>query len=258
MLPFTSLHLAALRIIITLLSLMSCTAPADTPKITLASSEDTYNSRYGCWLQNIYQEAFSRLGYEFIYRAVPGGRAPYLAEHGEVDGELHRPYEYQQQTKNLIRVEESPFDVTIEAYVVQENLTFHNWRELGSSGLKIEFRRGSKRAELELKQAVAPWLLSDVTSTEQGLKKLLRGRTHVFIEQSLVFQDVVASLIPTSESYKHIYSAGIVDELPSHAYLNKRHIQLTHDLATAIKQMKAEGLITVYKNAPCTSNKNNH
>ena len=96
---------------------------------------------------------------------------------------------------------------------------------------------------------------SDVTSTEQGLKKLLRGRTHVFIEQSLVFQDVVASLIKTSDSYKLIRSAGVIDELPSYAYLNRRHIQLTHDLAGVIKQMKAEGIITIYKNAPCTSNK---
>lgn len=157
--------LRALRIIIVLLGLMSCAAFADAPQITLVSSDDTYNSRYGCWLHNIYQEAFSRLGYEFIYRAVPGGRAPYLAEHGEVDGEIHRPYEYQQQTKNLIRVEQSPFDVTIEAYVVRANLQFHNWSELGNTGLKVEYRRGSKRAELELKQAVDPSLLTDVTST---------------------------------------------------------------------------------------------
>lgn len=250
-----SLKLTALRIIITLLSLISCAASAVPQKITLVSSEDTYNSRYGCWLQNIYQEAFSRLGYEFIYRGVPGGRAPFMAEQGEVDGEIHRPYEYQQQTKNLIRVEQSPLDVTIEAYVVQANLQFHNWSELGNAGLKVEYRRGSKRAELELKQAVDPSLLTDVTSTEQGLKKLLRGRTDVFIEQSLVYQDVMASLMPTSESYKHIYSAGIIDELPSYAYLNKRHIGLVNDLAYIIKQIKDDGLIDTYKNQPCITKK---
>jgi len=233
------------------LCFISYSALADANKIVLVSSDDTYNSRYGCWLYNIYQDAFSRLGYEFIYRGVPGGRAPFMAEKGDVDGEIHRPYEYQQQTKNLVRVEESPFDVTIEAYVVQPNLKFHNWRELGSSGLKVEFRRGSKRAELELKQAVAPPLLSDVTSTEQGLKKLLRGRTHVFIEQSLVFQDVAASLIKTSDSYKLIHSAGVIDELPSYVYLNKRHTQLINDLALVIKQIKREGLIKIYKNKSC-------
>lgn len=178
-----------------------------------------------------------------------------MAEQGEVDGEIHRPYEYQQQTKNLIRVEQSPLDVTIEAYVVQANLQFHNWSELGNAGLKVEYRRGSKRAELELKQAVDPSLLTDVTSTEQGLKKLLRGRTDVFIEQSLVYQDVMASLMPTSESYKHIYSAGIIDELPSYAYLNKRHIGLVNDLAYIIKQIKDDGLIDTYKNQPCITKK---
>jgi polar amino acid transport system substrate-binding protein len=250
-----SLKLTALRVIIILLSLILWPAFADTPKITLVSSEDTYNSRYGCWLHNIYQEAFSRLGYEFIYRGVPGGRAPFMAEQGEVDGEIHRPYEYQQQIKNLIRVEQSPLDVTIEAYVVQANLQFHNWSELGNAGLKVEYRRGSKRAELELKQAIDPSLLTDVTSTEQGLKKLLRGRTDVFIEQSLVYQDVMATLMPTSEAYKHIYSAGIIDELPSHAYLNRRHIGLVTDLAYIIKQIKDDGLIEIYKSRPCTTQK---
>lgn len=250
-----SLKLTALRVIIILLSLISWPAFADTKKITLVSSDDTYNSRYGCWLHDIYQEAFSRLGYEFIYRGMPGGRAPFMAEKGDVDGEIHRPYEYQQQTKNLMRVEESPFDVTFEAYVIKTNLQFHDWSELGNAGLKVEYRRGTKRAEGKLKQAVAPSLLSDVTSTEQGLKKLLRGRTDVFIEQSLVYQDVMATLMPTSEAYKHIYSAGVIDELPSYAYLNRRHIGLVADLAYVIKQIKDNGLIEIYKSRPCTTQK---
>jgi polar amino acid transport system substrate-binding protein len=251
---FASPKLSRLRILIIFLLLISYGACADTNKIVLVSSDDTYNSRYGCWLSHIYKDAFSRLGYEFIYRGVPGGRAPLMAEKGEVDGEIHRAFEYQQQTKSLRRVDESPFDVTFEAYVIQNNLKFHDWSELGNHGLKVEFRRGTKRAEGKLKQAVAPSLLSDVTSTEQGLKKLLRGRTDVFIEQSLVFQDVYASLIKKSETYGVIHSAGIVDKLPSYVYLNRRHDKLINDLAKTIKEMKREGLIDIYRHKPCDMN----
>ena len=44
--------------------------------ITLVSSLDTKESMYGRWLKLIYQDAFARLGYDFIYAGYPGGRAP--------------------------------------------------------------------------------------------------------------------------------------------------------------------------------------
>ncbi|MGY3913575.1 hypothetical protein ACW5XW_23710 [Aeromonas piscicola] len=84
--------------------------------ITLVSSLDTKESMYGRWLKLIYQDAFARLGYDFIYAGYPGGRAPHMAESGEVDGEIHRATEYQLQTRHLLKVPESHFTLSYEAY----------------------------------------------------------------------------------------------------------------------------------------------
>lgn len=219
--------------------------------IVLVSSDDTFKSRYGCWLHNIYSEAFSRLGYKLIYRGVPGGRAPILAENGSVDGEIHRPLEYQQQTKNMIRVNESHFYVTIEAYVYNKKLEFNSWDDLNKDGLKIEFRRGSKRAGEVLSKLIKPSLLTDVNTTEQGLKKLIKGRTDIFIEQTLVFDKNKKDLLESSPEYEKVHSAGVVDKLEGYAYLNNRHFTLAQRLASTLNMMKVENKIEQLKDKYC-------
>ncbi|MFM4871495.1 transporter substrate-binding domain-containing protein [Aeromonas veronii] len=243
------------NIIIILTLLVGMLKSANANNITLVSSEDTYNSMYGCWLHRIYSEAFSRLGYKLSYLAVPGGRAPLMAERGEVDGEIHRPFEYQSQTTNLIRVNEPHFLVTYETYVTKKTLKFHHWNELGLYGLRVEFRRGAKRAEKELTKVVPSSLLSDITSTEQGLKKLIRGRTDVFVEQTLVFKGVYETLQKDNKEFGFVYSAGIVDTLQNYVYLNKRHKTLGEKLALIIKDMKSDGSISTYMSEDCTMKK---
>ncbi len=229
-------------LLIFLATLSSCAIAVDT-KIVLVSSEDTYHSKYGCWLYNIYSEAFSRLGYKFLYQGVPGGRAPILAENGSVDGEIHRAFEYQQQTTNLIRVNESHFNVTIEAYVYDNKSKYNSWHSLDKEGLRVEFRRGSKRAEDALSKLITFPLPTEVNTTEQGLKKLIKGRVDVFVEQTLVFDRSKQALLAESTEYNKIYSAGIVDTLAGYAYLNKKHSRLAKDLALMLKKMKTEGRV---------------
>lgn len=242
-----SLHAALLLLWATSCSVVAAaTQSVSLPTIVLVSSTDTHDSEYGRWLQLIYQHAFARLGYRLDYQGVPGARAPLLAEAGQVDGEIHRPYEYQQQTRSMVRVEESHFDVSYEAYVIRDDLHFANWQALGQSGLHIEYRRGAKRAEKALTQAVAPNRLSDVTSTEQGLRKLAKGRVDVFIEQTLVAQHQLEKLRTEGGEYLLIHSAGTVDTLPTYAYLNRGYAKLASQLASVLRSMKRDGLIEQY------------
>lgn len=242
-----SLHAALLLLWATSCSVVAAaTQSVSLPTIVLVSSTDTHDSEYGRWLQLIYQHAFARLGYRLDYQGVPGARARLQAEAGQVDGEIHRPYEYQQQTRSMVRVEESHFDVSYEAYVIRDDLHFANWQALGQSGLHIEYRRGAKRAEKALTQAEAPTRLSDVTSTEQGLRKLAKGRVDVFIEQPLVAQHQLEKLRTEGAEYLLIHSAGTVDTLPTYAYLNRRHAKLASQLASVLRAMKRDGLIEQY------------
>ena len=90
--------------------------------IILVSSQDTKDSLYGKWLGLIYAEAFHRLGYGFQYQGHSGGRAPVMAENGEVDGEIHRPEDYWKTAKNLLRVEEPSFALSYLAYAAKPGI----------------------------------------------------------------------------------------------------------------------------------------
>ncbi|WP_279454275.1 transporter substrate-binding domain-containing protein [Aeromonas veronii] len=96
-----------------------------------------------------------------------------------------------------------------------------------------------------------PPLLSEVNTTEQGLKKLIKRRVDVFVEQTLVFDRSKHALLAESTEYNKIYSAGIVDTLAGYAYLNKKHSRLAKDLALMLKKMKAEGRVEQLKEQFC-------
>ena len=215
--------------------------------ITLVSSLDTKESMYGRWLKLIYQDAFARLGYDFIYAGYPGGRAPHMAESGEVDGEIHRATEYQLQTRHLLKVPESHFTLSYEAYAAIPGIQLKGWSSLLGTSYRVEYRRGAKLPELALSQVVAPAQLFDISTVDQGMGKLLKGRSDLYIEQTMVARQAIAALITRSEAGTRIYSAGIMDTLDSYVYLHEKHKNLVAQLALVIRQMKQEGAIARYQ-----------
>ncbi|MFM5881350.1 hypothetical protein ACET7V_18290 [Aeromonas sanarellii] len=50
----------------------------------------------------------------------------------------------------------------------------------------MEFRRGAKLPEQMLARVVAPDRLFDIATVEQGMGKLLKGRSDPYVEQTLV------------------------------------------------------------------------
>lgn len=210
--------------------------------ITLVSSLDTKNSLYGRWLTLIYQDAFNRLGYDFIYVGYPGGRAPHMAESGEVDGEIHRAAEYQLQTRHLLLVPESHFTLSYEAYTTTPGIQLQGWNSLLGTSYRVEYRRGAKQPELALPRVVRPEKLSDISTVEQGIGKLLKGRSDLYIEQSMVAREAIGNV----KTGNRIYSAGAMDTFESFCYLHEKHRTLVPRLAVVIRQMKQEGTIARY------------
>lgn len=218
------------------------------PVIQLVSSMDTRMSPLGCWLDLVYREAFSRLGYRLDYQGYPGGRAPLLAERGEVDGEIHRAAEYLHQTVNLIRVPEPHFQVSYVAYAVTPGLVVHGWKSLANQPqLSVEYRRGSKHAETMLKEVVSAEKLNNIATTEQGLRKLVVGRSDIFVEQALVLEPMLAHLRQGNPQFDNVYRAGLLESVDTYAYLYKEHAALARQLADTLRVMKQEGLIERYR-----------
>lgn len=211
-------------------------------KIVLVSSQDTRESFYGRWLDLIYTEVFRRLGYEFHYRGYPGGRAPIMAERGEVDGEIHRPADYDKLAKNLIRVNEPSFPLSFVAYAVKPGISLSGWASLKNTNYAVEYRRGSKTPEIALPAVVRPEKLSNIETPEQGLKKLIKGRTDIYIDQEAVITEILRKSGPSP-----VHQVGVMGTIQSHVYLHKKRAALAPKIAEVLKAMKREGLIKRYK-----------
>ncbi len=216
-------------------------------KIVLVSSKDTKTSFYGRWLDLIYAEVFRRLGYEFQYDGYPGGRAPIMAENGEVDGEIHRGVEYEKVTKNLLRVPEPSISASYMAYTVSSGIVLNGWESLKNTSYTVEYRRGAKVPEAALPSVVNAEKLSDITTAEQGFKKLITGRIDIYIEQEAVALETLQKLDPTEFNIKSVYIAGIMYSGESYVYLHKKHTNLLPKIADTLKVMKREGVIERYK-----------
>ncbi len=216
-------------------------------KIVLVSSQDTRDSFYGRLLFLIYTEAFRRLGYDFQYDGYPGARAPVMAENGDVDGEIHRAGDYVKITKNLIRVEESSFTASYGAYTIKPGIILNGWKSLKNMDYRVEYRRGAKLPESALSAIIKPEHLSNITTTEQGLKKLILGRTDIYVDTVFVVSETQSRLNSTGFPTHKVYQAGIMVSENSYVYMHKKHSVLVPKIAQVLKEMKHEGLIEHYK-----------
>jgi polar amino acid transport system substrate-binding protein len=215
--------------------------------IVLVSSEDTKASPYGRWLDLIYSEVFRRLGYQFKYVGYPGGRAPIMAESGEVDGEIHRAAEYEKTAKNLMKVPEPSFSVKYIAYAVIPGIVLNGWGSLKDKNYAVEYRRGSQVPEAALTDVVRPEMLSKITTAEQGLEKLIMGRIDIYVDQELVVAETLKSLPRSRFDSLKVYQAGIMWTGESYVFLHKKHADLVLKIAEILKAMKQDGLITQYE-----------
>ena len=195
-------------------------------------------------LQLVYTEAFQRLGYKLVYREYPGKRASLLADQGAVDGELARTYEYAETHPNLIRVEESTFSPSVfVAYATDSTIRLNGWESLRNTDYKVEHKRGVQMPHTKLMEVVLAENLSAITRTEQGLKKLLAGRTDVYIDSEYTIMQLLQT-----KAFKGapLHRVGVMGTITNHAYLHFTHKDLARQLSAVLRQMKAEGLIAKY------------
>jgi hypothetical protein len=232
------------------LAMPSLATSADQPQvapdtIVMSSAEDA-TTFAGKWLWLIYTEAFKRLGMKFQISMNSVARESVLAEEGSVSGEVSRTMAYGLAHPNLVRVEESVLDMRFALYTANPSIHIQHLDELSSTNLLGEYRRGVLTCETALRKVLPPARISDVTTVEQGILKLLAGRTDVFCDN-----DVSVVRILHSPDIKGV---GAVHELiqfgdvvPTYPYLNRKYASLAPRLATVLKQMKAEGMIETYR-----------
>jgi len=205
----------------------------------------TENDYLGKWYKLIYTEISKRLSMKIELRTYPPKRTSIEADAGKVDGEAARPYRYADEHFNLIRVEESIVNVNFLAFTAQDSIpALNGWDSLKGTDYKVEYRRGIKTTEDNLPMVVKKENLSTITEMVHGLKKLVSGRTALFVDE----ESGVLTLLQTPEfKESKIRSAGVMESFPVYPYLHKKHASLAPKMAEIIKAMKEEGLIEQYR-----------
>lgn len=221
-------------------------ASAESPAPLVMGTDFEDATFSGRWLRLIYVEAFRRLDHPLEFAVFPTRRLSAEVDQGHIDGEAVRVYAYADAHPNLVRVEESVLDVEFVFYTANPAVRLTRLEELPSSGLLGEYRRGVALCENTLKQWLPAAQLSDVATTEQGLKKLLALRTDFFCELDNALLTVQAA--PEFKGMAKVRKLlKLGNPLSLYPYLHKKRAALAPRLAAVLKQMKAEGLIERYR-----------
>lgn len=143
----------------------------------------------------------------------------------------------------MIRVKGPSFTIRYSAFAINSKISIDGWDSLRETEYYVEAIHGYYNAEKMLSHVVKPERLSYVTSVEQALKKLLSGRTDIFIHLD---QHVKKVLNTPAFKDTRITELGVMQELETYPFLHKKHVHLAPKLAAVLQQMKAEGLFERY------------
>lgn len=214
-----------------------------TETITLAFWAEPSEDSTWRWGELLYTEAFRRIGVDFQYKVYPPSRASFMADSGQIDGEPARIAEYAESHENLIRVDEPVVIDKVLACAIEPGIKLERWESLRNTDYRVDYYRGVAIVEKNLPMVVDPENLSAISEPILAFKKMIAGRTEVYV-------DSIERIVPllNSPEFKNsgIHIVGTLAEVPSYPYLHKRHASLVSKLSEALKQMKAEGVFERY------------
>lgn len=192
--------------------------------------------RRGKWATLAYSEAFRRLGLPVRINHYPLARRTALVESGAIDGDAH---------PSLVRVEESFADRNFALFTTHPTLQPRTLEELRPNRWQVKFRRGLLFCESTLKPLLPAARLSDISSEEQGVKKLLAVRTDLYCDLDYAVRRVLhLPQFKKAAPVRKVFDLGVV---PTYPYLHRKHAALAPLLAATLKKMKAERLIDAYR-----------
>ncbi|NRF70009.1 transporter substrate-binding domain-containing protein [Aquincola sp. S2] len=239
-------RLAVLGVFAMLLSIGVPAQPPAAPGTVVLGTSQAETTYAGKLQRKIYIEAFRRLGVPLQLSVQPLQRLTLNSEQGSIDGEVARVHSYAEGRPQLVRVEESVYDLTWGLFTMGRSRRFANLAELATgTDLRVSYLRGVGVCEHTLKAALPATRLFDVSSDQQAFNMLRFGRVDLHCTG-----DLSAITLQHSAEFKDVDITRRALDLgssPLHPFLNQRHAALAPKLASTLRQMKAEGLIERYK-----------
>lgn len=218
------------------------TPPADGAPAPFRMAGDNGPARSNRAFTHIYQEAFRRLGIPVEISFYSLVRRTALVTAGAVDGEMARIRAYGDAHPELVRVEEPVVDFPFALYAARPDLQLPSLEALRGGAYRAEYRRGILLCETTLRRFIPAERLSDVATTEQGVRKLQAGRTDLLCELDFHYVEEVLES-PGLRGGPPVRRVLRFATLPTYPYLHRRHAALAARLAAVLRQMKAEGRV---------------
>jgi len=161
-----------------------------------------------------------------------------MANHGDIDGEPQRIFNYGNFHPNLIRVDEAIFENRTHAFTKKMDIKLNGLESLKDTNYYVDYLRGSKWSKSKLEPLVSQNKLAAVNSIEQGFRKLICGRTDI-----LISLEIYAYSALKKEEFKNsgIISLSVVGTNLSYPYLHKSHSNIAIKLAEIIRELKKSG-----------------
>lgn len=196
------------------------------------------------WATLIYKEAFRRLGLPVEVTSLNLARRTALAEEGGIDGEVSRIHAYADNHPSLIRIEEPVMEFTFSLFTGSADLQAQQLADLPANAL-VEYRRGILLCENTLKKSIPAERLGTVTTTEQGIRKLLARRSDAYCEIDIYVTELMQSgTLGANAVPRKLFDIATLKTYP---YLARKHAELAPRLTAVLQQMRAEGLLSRYQ-----------
>lgn len=192
-------------------------------------------SSYATISERVLKEAYSRLGIEIVVNSLPAQRAISDANSGISDGELYRIKNIHHKYTNLLMV---PVPVGIMegvAITANSELTISGWEDLSKH--RVCIRNGVKFAEAGTRSIKA----HAVNSNDQLFRMLGEKRCEVIIIAHLT--SIPLGLDFVKRKGTELYQS-VLQIYPLYHYLHKKNAKLLPRLATVLKEMENEGVIS--------------
>lgn len=215
--------------IFSIVCVLSSTAALAANKVLVTST----NSPNAQVIKEIMQQAYQRIGYEFVFRPVPLARSLEMSNSGESDAELFRIADVDSEYPNLRKVPTPILNLQGLAYTTTRfTPEIRHWQEL--RGYNVGVLRGQKLAE-----KVAAGMTFTVAKSYQHLFDILAlGRVDVVLATRLSAKSLLAD--------KRIGDVVLLDEIvmdvPVYHYVNVEHQNLISKLSAALDEMHQQGI----------------
>lgn len=216
----------------------------EKPKEITFSVIGDKNNKTSLWLNDIYTEAFRRMGIKFKVVFLPGNRAAKYSELGITDGEIERVETFGEFHRNLVKVREHSRILVFSAYSFNENIKLDGWDSLIDKDYKIGYKLGTKLIENEILKRVDKSQVSATVNGYSSLEKLNRGRIDIFIDIEGDIDKYTEH--PEFNNRRALHKVGVMTEITVHAHLNVKHKELEPELSDILAEMKKEGLFKEY------------